>query len=142
MAEHDDWNTRIINEFRSNDGRVGGNFEGAPLLLVHHRGRKSGKESITPMMYLPDENDPATVYVFASSAGAPRNPAWYYNLVGAGRARVERGADTFDATVTEVVDAQRDRIYAEQASRYPGFADYETKTSGIRVIPVLALRRT
>ncbi|NED68486.1 nitroreductase family deazaflavin-dependent oxidoreductase, partial [Streptomyces sp. SID10244] len=66
MSEYDDWNTQIINEFRANEGKVGGNFEGAPMLLLHHVGRKSGRESVTPMMYLPDEKDDATMYVFAS----------------------------------------------------------------------------
>ena len=84
MSEATDWNTSIINEFRANDGKVGGGFEGAPMVLVHHVGRKSGKRNVTPMMYLPDDEDARTIYVFASKAGAPTNPAWYYNLVTAG----------------------------------------------------------
>ncbi|GAB18394.1 hypothetical protein GOEFS_054_00070 [Gordonia effusa NBRC 100432] len=139
MSAPNDWNTQIINEFRANDGKVGGNFEGAPMVLVHHVGRKTGKQSVTPMMYLADNSDPSTIYVFASKAGAPSNPAWYYNLTTAGTARIEVGTETFDVAVTEVTGADRDRIYAEQARRYPGFADYEKKTT--RVIPVLALRR-
>ncbi|MGW0178866.1 nitroreductase family deazaflavin-dependent oxidoreductase [Nocardia sp. NPDC003345] len=137
----DDWNTGIINEFRENQGRVGGPFEGAPMLLAHHRGRRSGRESVTPMMYLADDRDPGLVYIFASKAGAPTNPDWYYNLTDAGQATVERGTETFAVTVAEVTGAERDRIYAEQAGRYPGFAEYEEKTRGIRTIPVLALRR-
>ena len=142
MTESADWNTQTINEFRANEGRVGGAFEGAPMILVHHVGRKSGKQTVTPMMYLADENDPDTVYVFASKAGAPTNPAWYYNLTTAGSARVEIGTEEFDVTVTEVTGDDRDRIYAEQARRYPGFAGYAEKAAGIRVIPVLALHRT
>ncbi|GAB11219.1 hypothetical protein GOARA_065_00120 [Gordonia araii NBRC 100433] len=141
MTDANDWNTKIIDEFRANDGKVGGNFEGAPMVLVHHVGRKSGKQNVTPMMYLPDDEDPGTVYVFASKAGAPTNPAWYYNLVSAGEARVEMGTDVFDVVVTEITGDERDRKYSEQARRYPGFAGYEKKVAGIRTIPVLALRR-
>ncbi|GAA3713750.1 nitroreductase/quinone reductase family protein [Gordonia hankookensis] len=142
MSEYDDWNTQIINEFRANEGKVGGNFEGAPMLLLHHVGRKSGRESVTPMMYLPDEKDDATMYVFASKAGAPSNPAWYYNATTAGQAQIEIGTETQTVTVSEVTGDDRDRIYGEQARRYPGFADYEKKTAGIRTIPVLAFRRS
>lgn len=138
----DDWNDRIIAEFRANEGRVGGPFEGAPLALVHHRGRRTGRESVTPMMYLADEQDPdGLVYVFASKAGAPTNPDWYRNLTAAGEATVERGTETYPVTVTEVTGAERDRVYGEQARRYPGFAEYEQKAAGFRTIPVLALRR-
>lgn len=141
MGENDDWNAKIIKEFRENGGEVGGNFEGAPMLLLHHQGRKSGKANVTPMMYLQDDSDADTVYVFASKAGAPSNPAWYYNITTAGRAEIERGTETYDVTVSEVGGAERDRIYAEQARRYPGFAEYETKVEGVRVIPVVALHR-
>lgn len=142
MAEHNDWNTQIINEFRANEGRVGGNFEGAPMLLLHHVGRKSGKQTVSPMMYLADDADANTIYVFASKAGAPTNPAWYFNLTAAGSAEVELGTDRYQVTVREVTGADRDRIYAEQSSRYPGFKDYERQTQGVRVIPVLALTRS
>lgn len=138
----DNWNTQIIEEFRANEGRVGGPFEGAPMLLVHHRGRRTGRESVTPTMYLSDEQNPGDlIYIFASKAGASTNPDWYYNLTAAGQATVERGTETYPVTVAEVSGAERDRIYAEQARRYPGFAEYEEKARGIRTIPVLALRR-
>ena len=141
MTEMADWNAKIVDEFRSNEGRVGGPFEGAPLTLVHHRGRKSGRDYVNPMMYMADEADPATIYVFASKAGAPTHPDWYYNLLAAGVAEVEVGTETYPVTVTEVVGDERDTIYTEQGRRYPGFAEYETKTAGIRTIPVLALQR-
>jgi deazaflavin-dependent oxidoreductase (nitroreductase family) len=141
MAEAGDWNQKIIAEFRANAGRVGGNFAGAPMTLVHHRGRKSGRELVSPMMYLADETKPARIYVFASKAGAPTHPDWYYNLTAAGHASVEVGTETYEVAVTEITGADRDRIYAEQARRYPGFAEYEEKTAGIRTIPVLALDR-
>ncbi|MCX5044154.1 nitroreductase family deazaflavin-dependent oxidoreductase [Aldersonia sp. NBC_00410] len=141
MGEYDDWNRKIIDEFRANEGKVGGNFEGAPMVLLHHRGRKTGRENVTPTMYLPDEQNPDTIYVFASKAGAPSNPAWYYNLTTAGQAQIECGTETYTVTVGEVTGADRDRIYAEQARRYPGFGEYEKKTAGVRTIPVLALHR-
>jgi deazaflavin-dependent oxidoreductase (nitroreductase family) len=141
MTRPEDRNARIIEEFRANEGRVGGGFEGAPMTLVHHRGRKSGRELVNPMMYLRDDGDPDTIYVFASKAGAPTNPDWYYNLVSAGAAEVEVGTERYPVTVTELQGDERDRVYAEQARRYPGFADYEKKTTGIRTIPVLAFHR-
>ena len=136
-----DWNTNVITEFRANDGRVGGNFAGAPMVLLHHRGRKTGRELVAPMMYLPHETDDDVIYVFASKAGAPTDPDWYRNLVAAGRGAVERGAETYDVEVRELTGAERDDRYAEQARRYPGFAEYEKKTAGIRTIPVLELKR-
>jgi len=137
-----DWNQQVIEEFRANHGRVGGQFEGAPMVLLHHRGRKSGSDYVTPLMYQADESDPATVYVFASKAGAPTDPEWYRNLIAADDgARVELGDEQYDVDVEEIIGAQRERIFEEQARRYPGFAGYAEKTAGIRVIPVVALRR-
>ncbi|WP_329047759.1 nitroreductase family deazaflavin-dependent oxidoreductase [Amycolatopsis sp. NBC_01488] len=141
MSDPLDRNTKTIAEFRANEGKVGGVFEGAPLVLVHHRGRKSGREYVTPMMYLPHETEPDLVYVFATMGGAPVDPAWYRNLTAAGAGTVERGTETYDVTVREVTGGERDRIYAEQAQRYPGFAEYERQTDGIRTIPVLELGR-
>ncbi|WP_405493645.1 nitroreductase/quinone reductase family protein [Nocardia sp. NBC_00511] len=137
----DDWNTNIIKEFRANEGRVGGPFEGAPMIVVHHRGRKSGRELEIPLMYMADDKDANLYYIFASKAGAPTHPEWYHNLIAAGDTTVEIGTETFPVQVSEVTGADRDTIYTEQASRYPGFAEYAEKTAGIRTIPVLALRR-
>jgi deazaflavin-dependent oxidoreductase (nitroreductase family) len=136
-----DWNAKTIEEFRANEGRVGGTFEGDPLVLVHHRGRTSGHEYVTPVMYLPDDADPNVIYVFATRGGTPANPDWYYNLTAAGEGSVERGTETYDVAVRDVIGDERDRIYAEQARRYPGFAEYERQTEGLRTIPVLELRR-
>ncbi len=136
MTDATDWNTKIIEEFRANAGQVGGQFEGAPMLLLTTTGAKSGQKRVNPMMYLGDGDE---VYVFASKAGAPTNPDWYHNLIANPAVTVELGADTFDATASVVERAERDRIYAEQASRYPGFAEYQEKTD--RVIPVVALHR-
>jgi deazaflavin-dependent oxidoreductase (nitroreductase family) len=141
MSDTLDWNANIMAQFRANEGKVGGPFEGAPVVLVHHRGRKSGRDYVNPVMYLPDDTEPDNIYVFATRGGAPTNPDWYYNLTGAGGSSVERGTETYKVTVRELTGADRDRIYAEQARRYPGFAEYERQTSGIRTIPVLELRR-
>jgi deazaflavin-dependent oxidoreductase (nitroreductase family) len=132
MSEPLDWNANTIAEFRANEGRVGGVFEGAPLVLMHHHGRKSGREHVT---------EPDIIYVFATKAGAPTNPDWYHNLTAAGDGSVERGTETYKVTVRELTGAERDRIYAEQARRYPGFAEYARQTAGVRTIPVLELRR-
>jgi deazaflavin-dependent oxidoreductase (nitroreductase family) len=139
MPDANDWNTKVIEEFRANEGRVGGNFEGAPMVLVHHFGRKSGREYVNPMMYLPDEADANVIYVFATKGGMPSNPDWYYNLTTSGKGSIERGTDRHPVTVRELTGDERDRIYAEQARRYPGFADYAKRAEGIRVIPVLEL---
>jgi deazaflavin-dependent oxidoreductase (nitroreductase family) len=136
-----DWNAKVIDEFRANEGRVGGAFAGAPMVLVHHRGRKTGQEYVAPMMYLADDTDPDTIFVFASKAGAPTHPEWYRNLVASGHGSVEVGTETYEVKVRDLVGDERDGIYAEQARRYPGFAQYEQKTAGVRTIPVLALTR-
>ena len=140
MAGASDWNTKIIAEFRDNHGKVGGPFEGAPLTLIHYRGRKTGHEYVSPVMYLAADDEPGLIYIFATKSGAPDNPEWYYNLTEAGSGDVEIGDESFAVTVSEVTGDERDRIYAEQARRYPGFAEYAVKTAGIRTIPVLALR--
>jgi deazaflavin-dependent oxidoreductase (nitroreductase family) len=131
-----DWNHKIITEFREHHGKLGGQFEGAPVLLLHTRGAKSGIERVNPMMFL--EEGP-TLYVFASKAGADTNPDWYHNLVATPVVTAELGDETITATAVPVTGAERDRIYAIQKERYPGFAEYEAKTT--RVIPVVALRR-
>ncbi len=141
MSDPLDWNAKTIAEFRANEGKVGGTFEGAPLVLVHHRGRKSGREYVTPAMYFPHDTEHDVIYVFATMGGAPSNPDWYYNLTAAGAGSLERGTETYTVTVRELTGAERDRIYAEQARRYPGFAEYARQTAGIRTIPVLELTR-
>jgi deazaflavin-dependent oxidoreductase (nitroreductase family) len=136
-----DWNTNVINEFRANGGRVGGQFEGAPLILLHHKGRKSGADYVTPLMYQADDSDPETLYLFASKAGAPTDPEWYRNISAAGTAVLETGEGSYDADVSELEGEERDRIFAQQVKQFPGFGEYAEKTAGIREIPVVALRR-
>jgi deazaflavin-dependent oxidoreductase (nitroreductase family) len=139
MSEANNWNENVIADFRANGGQVGGPFAGAPMVLVHHRGRRSGQEYVNPMMYLATERGDGSIYVFASKGGAPANPDWYYNLTAAGAGSVELGTGTFPVTVREIHGEEHDRIYAEQARRYPGFAEYAEKTAGVRTIPVLEL---
>jgi deazaflavin-dependent oxidoreductase (nitroreductase family) len=129
-----DWNAKIIEEFRTNEGVVGGPFEGAPVLLLHTKGAKSGKERINPMMYLDYEGKR---YIFASYAGAPTHPDWYHNLVAHPDVTVEAGTKTYEATATPVSLDERDRIYPVQAERFENFAEYETLTT--RKIPVVEL---
>ena len=132
----DDWNSKIIDEFRANDGKVGGQFEGAPLLLLHSIGAKSGAERVSPMMY---QATNAGFAVFASAAGADKNPAWYHNLVAHPDVQIEVGADVLDVRAREAVGDERELIWTTQKRDYPGFAGYEAKTE--RIIPVLVLER-
>ena len=132
-----EWNDKIIAEFRANGGRVGGPFEGAPLLLLHSTGAKSGVERVSPMMYRTVDDD--SWAVFASKAGADSNPDWYHNLVANPRATVEIGTETIDVTARVAGAEEREPIWAAQKADYSGFADYESKTP--RVIPVVILHR-
>jgi len=134
MAETNDWNTKIIEEFRANGGKVGGNFTGAPVLLLHTTGAKSGLERVNPMMYRKIDRGYA---VFASKAGAPANPDWYHNLVANPHVQAEIGTTTVPLTARVADDAERGPIWAAQKADYPGFADYERKTA--RQIPVVIL---
>ena len=136
MTEVKDWNTQVIEEFRANGGKVGGPFEGAPMILITTTGAKSGKRRTTPLVYLPDGD---RQIIFASKAGAPTHPDWYHNLVAHPEVTVEIGSETFEATAVVVEGAERDQLYAKQAARMPGFAEYQAKTT--RLIPVIALER-
>ena len=136
MPEVNDWNTKIIDEFRANNGRVGGPFEGAALVLLHTTGAKSGKERINPLASLDLDGH---LYVFASKAGAPTNPDWFHNIVANPAVTVEFGTETFPAKAVVLEGEERDRVFSAQKQAMPGFADYETKTE--RVIPVVELVR-
>ena len=130
-----DFNARIIDEFRANEGRVGRPFEGTPLLLLHHRGARSGREYVNPLAYLRDGD---RYVVFASKAGAPSHPGWYHNLKAHPEVEVEIGTETLPAVATEAEGEERDRLFSTQAERSPAFADYQEK-AGERVIPVMVL---
>lgn len=132
-----DWNKAIIDEFRANGGKVGGPFAGAPVLILHSVGAKTGRAHVNPLMY--QDLGHGRVAVFASKGGAPTNPDWYHNLVANPRARIELGAETFDVTARVAGREERLPIWATQKQRYPGFAEYERKTT--REIPVVVLER-
>ena len=131
-----DFNASTIAEFRSNHGKVGGNFEGAPLLLLHTIGARSGKPRINPMMYLKDGQ---RYLVFASKGGADTNPDWYYNLKAHPDVQIEVGDETIEVHAEEVLGAERDALYERQATLYPGFAGYQRQTK--RIIPVISLTK-
>ncbi|MCL2393376.1 MAG: nitroreductase family deazaflavin-dependent oxidoreductase [Acidimicrobiaceae bacterium] len=128
-----DRNARIIAEFRDNHGKVGEPFEGVPMILVHHKGRRSGVERVSPLAYQPLEGGWA---IFASKGGAPTNPDWYFNLLAHPRTTIEVGDDTFDVVARETEGEERARIFAEQKRLMPVFAGYETKAVP-RQIPVI-----
>ena len=129
-----DFNARIIQEFRANDGRVGGMFEGNPLLLLHHTGARSGRHLVNPLAY---QSDDGRYVVFASKAGAPANPDWYHNLRAAPHVTIEVETDTIDILASEATGEERERLFRTQAERFPQFAGYERRTE--RVIPVIVL---
>ncbi|HEY4376195.1 MAG TPA: nitroreductase family deazaflavin-dependent oxidoreductase [Acidimicrobiales bacterium] len=129
-----DFNQQIIDEFRANGGKVGGNFEGAPLLILHSTGAKSGAERLAPVMYRPVDGAFA---IFASKAGAPDNPDWYHNLLAHPEATIEVGTATVPVTARVAEGVERDAIWTGQKADYPGFAEYEAATD--RIIPVVVL---
>ena len=130
-----DFNAKVIEEFHANEGRVGGNFAGAPLLLLHHTGARSGKSYINPLVYL---DDGERYVIFASKAGAPTNPDWYHNLKAHPQVKIEVGTETIDVLVSEAEGEERERLFRAQVDRMPTFAEYEEK-AGRRVIPVIVL---
>jgi deazaflavin-dependent oxidoreductase (nitroreductase family) len=140
VAEREDWNKKIIEEFRANEGKVGGMFEGMPILLVHHTGAKTGTERVNPVAY--QKLDDGGWAIFASKGGHPTNPDWYHNLVANPKVSVEVGTDTFDVVAREAKGDERERIWTTQKERFQGFAEYEEKTKGLRDIPVIVLEPT
>ena len=136
MSEANDFNQGVIEEFRANDGVVGGPFAGFPLVLVHHTGAKSGVERVNPLVYQRLDDD--SVAIFASKGGAPTNPDWFHNLVANPNTRIEIGTDQYDVTARVAADDERERIWEAQKKAFPNFAEYET-TAGDREIPVVVL---
>ncbi len=136
MADRNDWNRQTIEAFRANGGKVGGMWEGRPLLLLTTTGAKSGQRHTTPTMYLADGD---RLLIFASKGGAPTNPAWYHNLLAHPVVTVEVGSETYEATARVLSGEERDHFYAIQSERFPQFAEYQAKTN--RKIPVIALER-
>lgn len=129
-----DFNARVIGEFRANEGRVGGLFQGMRMLLLHHTGAKSGTARINPLAYLADDG---RYVVFASKGGAPEHPSWYHNLKAHPHTRIEVGTDTIDVLASEATGEERERLFRTQAEHVPQFAEYEARAG--RVIPVIVL---
>jgi deazaflavin-dependent oxidoreductase (nitroreductase family) len=134
MSSIGDYNERIIDEFRANAGRPPSWSGSSPLILLHHRGARSGAERVNPVAYLDDDG---RYVIFASKAGAPTNPDWYHNLKAHPDTTIEVGSDTVAVTAAEATGEERDRLFAAQAQRSPQFAEYQEKTD--RVIPVIVL---
>jgi len=134
MIEAQERNRRIIDEFRENDGKIGGRFEGKSLLLLHTRGAKSGQERINPLAYVRDGD---RYVIIASKGGAPTNPSWYYNILASPLVTVEAGNETFQARAAVAEEPERTRLYNKMVEMMPGFDDYRRKTT--RNIPVIVL---
>jgi deazaflavin-dependent oxidoreductase (nitroreductase family) len=131
-----DWNAGIVEEFRTNDGAVGGMFDGWTLLLLHSTGAKSGKERLAPLVYR-QEGDRR--FIFASKAGAPTHPDWFHNILADGSVKVEAPGETYDAVAVQVSDPERTEIYTRQGIDRPNFAEYQEGLD--RLIPVVELQR-
>jgi deazaflavin-dependent oxidoreductase (nitroreductase family) len=136
MSELNDWNAKVIAEFRANSGKVGGQFKDATMVLITTKGARTGQQRINPLVYLPDGE---RVVIFASKAGAPTNPDWFHNLRANPIVTVEVGTETYQARAVVIDGEERDRLYAAQVKRFAAFGEYEAKTS--RKIPVIALER-
>ncbi len=134
MSDVNNWNKKVIEEFRANEGRVGGNFEGKTLLLLHTMGAKSQQERINPVACIKDGDRLA---VIASKGGAPTHPDWYYNIVANPQVTVEVGVENFQALASVAEEPERTRLYNQMVEVMPGFDDYRRNTT--RVIPVIVL---
>jgi len=134
MSDLNDRNKKIIDEFRANDGRVGGNFEGKTLLLLHTQGAKCGQERINPLACVKDGD---RCVVIASKGGAPTHPDWYYNVVANPQVTVEVGTETFQAQAVVAEEPERTRLYDKMVEVMPGFEGYRRNTT--RQIPVIVL---
>jgi deazaflavin-dependent oxidoreductase (nitroreductase family) len=131
-----DWNTKIVEEFRANEGRVGGPFAGATMILIHHTGAKSGTERVNPLVYFADGD---RMVIVASAGGSPKNPDWYYNLKANPRTTAEVGTETFGVDTVELTGDEYTAVWDRVVAKMPGFADYQNKTT--RTIPLMALTR-
>ncbi|HYH51055.1 MAG TPA: nitroreductase family deazaflavin-dependent oxidoreductase [Acidimicrobiia bacterium] len=136
MSDLNNWNTQIIEEFRANGGQVGGRFEGVPMLLLHTTGARTGETRINPLAYQPHGDN---LVIFASYAGAPKNPAWFHNLMAGGPVSVEVGTEAFPVRARVTEGSEREKYWSKQKQDFPTFAEYEQKTD--REIPVIVLER-
>ncbi|MBK7896995.1 MAG: nitroreductase family deazaflavin-dependent oxidoreductase [Candidatus Promineifilaceae bacterium] len=134
MSSQNEWNQKIIEEFRANEGKVGGVFANTPLLLLHTTGAKSGQKRINPLAYL---EDGARYVIVASKGGAPTHPDWYYNVMAHPEVEVEVGTKRFSAQAAAAEEPERSELYEKMVAKNPGFDEYRRKTS--RTIPVIVL---
>ncbi len=130
------WNDAVIEEFRTNSGKVGGHFNGKTLLLLHTTGAKSGQEHVNPVAYVTDSD---RLVIIASKGGAPTHPDWYHNILAHPLVTVEVGTEKFQVRAAVAPEPERTRLYGKMVEMMPGFAEYEKKTE--RVIPVITLTR-
>lgn len=137
MSEVNEWNKKIIEEFRANEGKVGGRFENRPLLLLHTTGAKSGQPRVNPLACIADGD---RLVVVASKNGAPTNPDWYYNLVATPEVSVEVGTEQFQAHATVTTEPERTELFEKMVAVHPGFANYVEKAAP-RIMPVITLTR-
>jgi deazaflavin-dependent oxidoreductase (nitroreductase family) len=131
------WNDKVISEFRESGGKVGGYFEGAPMILIHHIGAKTGRERVSPLVYFPE--DDGSMLIVASKGGAPTNPDWCHNVRAHPRFEVEVGTEQFPVVATELSGEDREMQWKRIVAERPGFGEYQTRTT--RVLPVFRLRR-
>ena len=136
MSDPKGWNKQVIEEFRANDGKVGGHFENMTLLLLHTIGAKSGQPRLNPVATMADGDH---YVIIASKGGAPTNPDWYYNIVATPEVSIEIGTEKFQARADVAPEPERTALFAKMAAQHPGFAEYERNTE--RVIPVIILTR-
>jgi deazaflavin-dependent oxidoreductase (nitroreductase family) len=129
-----EYNEKIIAEFRAHEGHVGGQWEGTPLLLLHHLGSRTGVRRVNPLAYLPDDS---SYLIWAANGGAPQSPAWYYNLKANPSTTIEVGNTTTDVVAEEALPSERDRLYAQATDRYPQLRELAQKSE--RVIPFMVL---
>lgn len=136
MSTRANWNRQIIEEFRANQGKVGGRFADMTLLLLHTTGARTGQPRLNPVAYTMDDD---RYVIIASKGGAPENPDWYHNLVANPQVNVEVGAETFAAIAEVAQEPERTQLFEQMAARHSGFAEYQNRTE--RVIPVVTLTR-
>ncbi|MBS2040622.1 nitroreductase family deazaflavin-dependent oxidoreductase [bacterium] len=129
-------NSKVLAEFRANHGKVGGMFEGFPMVLLHHKGAKSGIERISPLVYSQDGD---RYVIIASKGGAPSHPDWYHNLLAHPDTQIEVGDDTIPVRAALAEGPERKRLFDAQAALMPNFKDYEKAAAGVREIPVFVL---
>jgi deazaflavin-dependent oxidoreductase (nitroreductase family) len=129
-----EYNAKIIDEFRANQGRVGGAWQETPLLLLNHTGANSGKTRVNPVAYLADDQ---RYLIWAANGGAPNNPDWYHNLKANPNTTIEVGSQTIHVLAEETTGSERERLFARAAERYPELKELARKTA--RVIPMIVL---